>query len=396
MNLNCRTALFLALLAAGIGPAAAKDPPPHRLPVSPPVQNSLRAAPLPPPGGTYVLVNGANTTVTPLPDLSTVTSTITLAGAGTTLWDLDATIDVDHTFAADQRITLTSPAGTVVTLSSNNGGGFDNVFAGTLFDDQAGAPVTDFQFTNLVTATPLAPEEPLDAFRGENPNGVWTLTIEDQAGADIGTLNGWSLAANTLATAPAVATTTFSDTPNLPIGDLATVTDTITVSGAATHMTDLTLVTGITHSFPADLEVTLTSPAGTVVTITTENGDGGGKGAGRGVIGNTFNGTNWFNDAQDPVTDFPFSGFDLVTPLSPEESLAAFSGENPNGTWTITVTDVAAGDAGTLLNWSLAINTVAAAGGPATPVPATGLWSLLALAGLLASLAMLRQARATA
>ncbi|RPI69595.1 MAG: T9SS C-terminal target domain-containing protein, partial [Ignavibacteriales bacterium] len=42
---------------------------------------------------------------------------------------------------------------------------------------------------NLVTATPLAPEESFSAFLGENPNGTWVLTISDDAGGDEGTLD---------------------------------------------------------------------------------------------------------------------------------------------------------------------------------------------------------------
>jgi hypothetical protein len=50
---------------------------------------------------------------------------------------------------------------------------------------------------NLTAATPLVPEEALGAFIGENPNGTWTVTIDDDAGGDIGTLNSWSLALTT-------------------------------------------------------------------------------------------------------------------------------------------------------------------------------------------------------
>ena len=35
-----------------------------------------------------------------------------------------------------------------------------------------------------------------------------------------------------------------------------------------------------------------------------------------------------------------------ATPLVPEEALAAFNGENPNGTWTLTISDDNAGDGG--------------------------------------------------
>jgi hypothetical protein len=55
----------------------------------------------------------------------------------------------------------------------------------------AGNPnlVTDHTYTNLTVATPLAPEEALAAFNGENPNGTWTLTVADDNAGDVGSLN---------------------------------------------------------------------------------------------------------------------------------------------------------------------------------------------------------------
>src|SRR5206468_3860942 len=108
----------------------------------------------------------------------------------------------------DLDITLMSPAGTIETLTSDNGGGSANVFAGTTWDDKAnpGGQVpytsndglaTDQTYVNGVTATPLVPEEALAAFNGENPTGTWTLTISDDAGGDVGTLNSWSVSVRT-------------------------------------------------------------------------------------------------------------------------------------------------------------------------------------------------------
>ena len=52
-----------------------------------------------------------------------VTSTLVVSGAGTSLLDVDLTTFIPHTFAADLDITITSPAGTVVTLTTDNGAG---------------------------------------------------------------------------------------------------------------------------------------------------------------------------------------------------------------------------------------------------------------------------------
>src|SRR5439155_6243399 len=52
---------------------------------------------------------------------------------------------------------------------------------------------TDRAYANLTTATPLVPEEALAAFRDEDPNGVWELTISDDTTGNGGSLNSWSL-----------------------------------------------------------------------------------------------------------------------------------------------------------------------------------------------------------
>jgi subtilase family serine protease len=71
-----------------------------------------------------------------IPDLQTVTSTITVSGATGTIGDLNVNLTLHHTYDADLVITLISPTGKSVTLASKNGGSRDN-FVSTIFDDQA-------------------------------------------------------------------------------------------------------------------------------------------------------------------------------------------------------------------------------------------------------------------
>ena len=95
-------------------------------------------------------------------------------------------------------------------------------------DSSATNLVTDFGYTNLMTATPLVPEESLSTFIGENPNGNWTLFIDDDAGGDSGTLVSWSLDITTLDVVPDMTTTTnLMVSNNVAITDNTTVTDTI-------------------------------------------------------------------------------------------------------------------------------------------------------------------------
>lgn len=320
---------------------------------------AVRAAPSPPTGMTISTTSSTNSTPTAVIDVGVATSTITIAGAGPYLWDVDVATSLQHTFAADLDITIQSPAGTVVTLSTDNGAGNDNVFDGTVWDDQGGTPASDFVYANATTATPLVPEEALGAFRGEDPNGTWTITISDDLSGDTGSLNAWTLDLFTLPVAPINTTATFSNGTPTPINDVATNTSTITVTGAGTSLTALDLTTAIQHTFAADMDITLTSPAGTVVTLSTDNGAGN---------DNVFDGTNWDDDinpaGQVPyannnglVTDQTYVNLTTATPLVVEEALSAFMGEDPNGVWTLTIVDDLSGDTGTLGSWSLDITT---------------------------------------
>jgi uncharacterized repeat protein (TIGR01451 family) len=315
----------------------------------------------------------SNTTPVAIPTgPAVVTSTIVVSGAGTYLYDVNLLTHIQHTFAADLDITITSPAGTVVTLTTDNGAGNDDVFNGTVWDDSANPGgqvpyttnnglVTDQAYVNLTTATPLVPEEGLGAFIGQDPNGTWTLTISDDLAGDGGSLNDWSITVNSLTTPPTITTvpTVTNATPvAIPTGP-AVVTSTINVSGAGTAIQDVNLTTFIQHTFAADLDITITSPAGTVVTLTTDNGAGN---------DDVFNGTVW-DDSANPggqvpyttnnglVTDQAYVNLVTATPLVPEEALAAFVGEDPNGTWTLTISDDLAGDGGSLNSWSIDIKT---------------------------------------
>jgi subtilisin-like proprotein convertase family protein len=329
-----------------------------------------RVAPPAPPNCVATPSTFANNTPVAIPTtVAVVTSTITVAGAGTYLYDVDAITNITHTFNGDIDMTLTSPAGTVVTLTTDNGSSFDNVFNGTTWDDDANPAgqvpyttnngvVTDTTFADLTLASPLVPEEALGAFVGENPNGTWTLTISDDAAGDGGAVT-WSLNLSTLPAPPTVANTTAAN--NTPVAiptTVAVVTSTITVAGAGTSILDVDAITNITHTFNGDIDMTLTSPAGTVVTLTTDNGSS---------FDNVFNGTVWDDDAnpagQVPyttnngvTTEHVYADLTLASPLVPEEAMAAFIGENPNGTWTLTISDDAAGDGGAV-TWSLDIDT---------------------------------------
>lgn len=135
-----------------------------------------------------------------------VTSTLNVSGFTGTLSDLTATLNITHSFDSDLIVKLKSPQGTEVTLINREGGSTNN-FTNTTLDDQ-------FSFNPISSGTgpfssTYAPDSLLSAFDGEDPNGVWTLTVSDNALGDTGSLDGWSLKLSPAPSndSPAVATT---------------------------------------------------------------------------------------------------------------------------------------------------------------------------------------------
>ena len=103
---------------------------------------------------------------TPIPDAGggSISSQINIT-QDITIESVEIPIQSDHTYAGDLTITLRSPAGTTAILSEGNR-----------------------RDTNTLNFTFSA-----KTFWGETSQGNWTLTIEDLARDDTGTLNSWGL-----------------------------------------------------------------------------------------------------------------------------------------------------------------------------------------------------------
>lgn len=140
--------------------------------------------------------------------------------------------------------------------------------------------------------------------------------------------------------------TTYTSADVLPIAtvDNASMTSTITVPAGVT-VRDVDVMVKIHHSQLADLDVTLTSPAGTVVPLFADVGADPYH-----DVYNTF----------DDEAGIPYGYFDANDgfTMAPQQSyrLSWFDGEDAAGTWTLTVyDDTANGSTGQLLDWSLRI-----------------------------------------
>jgi hypothetical protein len=136
-------------------------------------------------------------------------STISVAGFPGSVQKVTVTLSgFSHTFPDDVDVMLVGPGGQSAVLMSDMGGGGDIVNLTFTFDDAAGAPLADS--TQLVSGgyqpgnsgagdtfpapAPVSGGSALSAFNGTNPNGVWSLYINDDAGGDVGTIaSGWSM-----------------------------------------------------------------------------------------------------------------------------------------------------------------------------------------------------------
>jgi subtilisin-like proprotein convertase family protein len=103
----------------------------------------------------------------------------------------------------------------------------------------------------------------------------------------------------------------------------------------STTLTKVMIDINITHTYRGDLDITLKSPQDTTIELTTDNG------------GNAENLYVHFNDtASVSITDDSDDHTNGLENRKPEEALEAFNGEDPKGTWTLSVCDDANRDTG--------------------------------------------------
>lgn len=150
----------------------------------------------------------------------------------------------------------------------------------------------------------------------------------------------------------------------IPNDTAGTITVPLVVSGLSGPISDLdfriggssctgiagSTTVGLDHTFVGDLIITLTSPQGTTVSLMNQPG-------GANNSGNNFCNTVLDDSASASIQTIVSIGAPWTGTFKPASPLAAFNGENGNGTWTLSVTDVFAGDGGNLREFSLAFTT---------------------------------------
>ncbi len=299
-----------------------------------------------------------------IPDNASLINMVSVDLAGEVL-DVDVTLDVTHVSPDQLDIYLISPAGTTVTLSTDNGGGNDDVFAGVTFDDQApplpeemsAANVRNVTFTNLEAIGTVQPEGALGAIVGEAALGPWALVIVDDSGGTTGTLRGWSLTITTLSSLPLLGAPASFSGPGgeIPDADTDGVASPVTVSGLGRRLLDLEVTVDIAHTQADHLDLFLTAPNGQRIDLVTDVGGGN---------DDLYAGTVFDDRAPAPVSDvqpLPEDGT-AFTRVVPEGALSAFLGIDPNGVWLLTAVDDSGGQEGALATWTLTLTATAPCG----------------------------------
>jgi hypothetical protein len=134
---------------------------------------------------------------------------VNVSGLSGTIVNLAVRLNgLSHTFPDDIDMMLAGPAGQNVMLMSDAGFSTDLVDANLTFATggtplpDGGTIVSNTTYTpadfdpgeNLVAPAPPGPySTDLSVFNGSNPNGTWSLFVQDDAGGDVGALAGYTL-----------------------------------------------------------------------------------------------------------------------------------------------------------------------------------------------------------
>jgi len=125
--------------------------------------------------------------------------------------------------------------------------------------------------------------------------------------------------------------------PDAVIDDVTPFADTVTISGGPTSIDDVVVLVDISHTSVDDLEVILTSPAGTSVLLHDHSG---------GSDDHLF---VRYTTAGDP-NGVPYgTGRSMVA--AGAAGTASWIGEDANGAWTLEVLDDSPGNSGVVLRW---------------------------------------------
>jgi subtilisin-like proprotein convertase family protein len=121
-----------------------------------------------------LLLNIQRTPVLSVLDFTTVNDTVFVNEIGR-ITSISVQVDITHTYIGDLVVRLISPDNTVIVLHNRSGGSQKNI-------QTSYPPTVSFNSLSLLNEKSIS--------------GSWTLSVSDQAFADQGVFNSWSLAIN--------------------------------------------------------------------------------------------------------------------------------------------------------------------------------------------------------
>ena len=198
----------------------------------------------------------------------------------------------------------------------------------------------------------------------------YTVTIPDSApcGSDVplatsvaSAQGGSALPATSLAVG-VPQFSTANPSAAIPDNNAAGVAVTMNLpAGTVNHM--VVRLDSVSHTFVGDLKMTLKSPGGTTITLMDRPG------------GVSNSGDNFVNTVLDDSAMAPIAGIgtggSYTSSFKPDQPLSTFDGEPQGGVWTLTVSDNANLDTGTINSWSLKSGATCSTAVPQLPAAAT-------------------------
>ena len=335
---------------------------------------------------------------------NTILNTGSMGMLGAETFLTEVCLLIKHPKLDDIDILLTSPSGTTIELSTDNGGSFADygnaLTAGMVCFSPLGVGGTILGYLGGSEGE-FSPESPFSLFNGEDPNGAWTLTVADDDPFFTGFLLSWSIAFS-----DGDCFKDTGDNPVVPIqapevefsgldsyycsdNDLvllvgeplptAAVVENYTLSGAGFQIIDgssssissstisvsefeegavvytefaVEVSVNISHSWVGDLIIQVVSPCGNVIDLIDRPGAPPGVyGSGSDMIGTyTFTNAASFLFPEDGV------GQNAIVPNGdylPADSFAELLGCELNGDWTLIIQDPILGGSGFVIDWQL-------------------------------------------
>jgi subtilisin-like proprotein convertase family protein len=316
-----------------------------------------------------------NSTVTPIPDGGSATTTVVLdeAPANATVTWVYAYVDLSHASLDDVDLVLTAPNGRAMTLQSDAGGA--NAYDDWLNFYTDDAPMPDESVTGDywrgpvdydttpgdADAFPAVAPADFGALGGSSANGTWTLHAYDDTAGNVGQIDAFEV-------------DVYYGLPADPSPS------SLPVSGLPSGTTDVNLVLNDLTGYFGYTELVLQSPDGRrahVLSDALDDDDMTGQDIGLDdeaassvprystAMSGTYRPRNYDNGDQNEVVGG-------VETIEMSAALSVFDGGNPNGTWKLfahqeySSTDIVIG------SWSLQISTVDGPAAPAVGAPRTG------------------------